>query len=69
MSVWTVIVVNVFNGEYSAHKMYGSPDSEPAWDQAVEDQPGKTYKPVAIFKGDFAGAVITERDLEEKRNE
>ena len=58
MSVWTVIVVNVFNGEYSAHKMYGSPDSEPAWDQAVEEW--KTYKPIAMFKGDFAGAVNRE---------
>ena len=66
MSVWTVIVVNVSNGEYSAHKMYGSPDSRPAWDQAVEGQPGKTYKPIAMFKGDFAEAVITERDLKEK---
>ena len=56
MSVWTVIVKDVY-GDYAAMRMYGSSDSEPAWQQAVKEFGGT---PIAILKGDHAEHVHTE---------
>ena len=62
--VWTVIAIDEDHGGYFAHKVYGPPDRNPAWDKACTELPAG-QSPIAMFKGDFAHTVVTEKNKEE----
>jgi hypothetical protein len=69
MTVWTVIVDDEDAG-YSAHKMFGSPDRIPAWDQAVNSFGQELGQwPIAMIRGDFADVVVTEHNKEDWASE
>ena len=69
MSIWTVIVNPEDYDGYLARKMYGPPDRSPAWDKAVTDF-GLSYGewPIAMFRGDFADNIVTEKNKEDWSN-
>jgi hypothetical protein len=60
MSVWTILQLHHTTGKYSTSTLFGSPDSEDAWSKA-DDLCGRYCSVVAIWKGNFAKEVRTER--------
>jgi hypothetical protein len=60
MSVWTILQRNHYTGKHEATTLFGSPDRPVAWREAVK-QAGTGGTVVAIWKGDFAKEVVTEK--------
>lgn len=60
MSVWTVLQLNHSTGKHEASTLFGSPDRPDAWEKA-EKLGGSDTTVVAIWKGDFAREVVTEK--------
>jgi hypothetical protein len=60
MSVWTILQLNRFTGKHEATTLFGSSDRPVAWQEATE-QIGVDFILIAIWKGDFAKEVVTEK--------
>ena len=60
MSVWTILQLHRPSGKYETSTLFGSPDSDDAWSKA-EELGGYDCTVVAIWKGNFAKEVCTER--------
>ena len=60
MSVWTILQLNRFTGKHEATTLFGSPDRPVAWQEATE-QVGMDFIVIAIWMGDFAKEVVTEK--------
>ncbi len=60
MSVWTILQLNNSTGKHEVNTLFGSPDRPDAWAEA-ERLGGPEATVVAIWKGDFAKEVVTEK--------
>ena len=60
MSVWTILHLNRFTGDVHASTLFVSPDRPDAWEKA-EKLVGPETAVMAIWKGDFAKEVCTEK--------
>jgi hypothetical protein len=60
MSVWTILQLNNRTGKHEVNTLFGSPDRPDAWAEA-ERLGGPEATVVAIWKGDFASEVVTEK--------
>ena len=60
MSVWTILQLDQSTGGVHASTLFGSPDRPDAWEKA-ENLAGPEVTVIAIWKGDFAKEVCTEK--------
>jgi hypothetical protein len=64
MSVWTILQYNQSTGDMHASTLFGSPDRVDAWEKA-EKLADWECNVVAIWKGNFADEVVTEKPKKE----